>query len=199
MSRDLIDAIKSHVDQMIGQVAHARHAVVSNYDQFRHLVRVIYHPGDLESAWLPFKVPFGGSGWGLFAVPIVGQQVVVIHDCGDHEHGIVIGATFNEQAKPPYVPSAPGGEDTPGQLGEILAVHQSGTMIRFCKDGTIYSRGPWKHEGTFDVTGPITATGNITAGQATGKQVDIQSHTHVVQHVQGGNATIPTEPPTAGT
>jgi hypothetical protein len=47
--------------------------------------------------------------------------------------------------------------------------------------------------GTLAVTGNITATGSIVAGQGGGDQVGLQTHVHV--DPQGGN----TAPPTAGT
>jgi phage baseplate assembly protein gpV len=49
------------------------------------------------------------------------------------------------------------------------------------------------------ITGELDATGNITAGQGTGDQVDMQNHDHLVEHVEGGTGTITTTKPVAGT
>ena len=191
--RDLLDAMKHHMAAMIARIGQPRHGVVTSYDPARMMAKVSFHPGADESGWLPVKVQNAGNGWGIVSGLAVGQQVFVVPDSGDAEHGVVVGATFNDQAQPPSVRSAPGGGVTPVQSGETALVHASGQVIRLCKDGTIYSKGPWLHEGSFAVTGAITATGNVTAGQGGGDQVGLQTH----QHPQSGGGN--TSAPVAGT
>jgi phage baseplate assembly protein gpV len=48
------------------------------------------------------------------------------------------------------------------------------------------------------ITGELDATGNVTAGRGTGDQVDMQNHDHQVVGVEGGDATIITTKPVAG-
>jgi hypothetical protein len=52
--------------------------------------------------------------------------------------------------------------------------------------------------GNVTIQGSLTATGDITAGQGTGDQVDMQNHTHDVVNVSGGTATIITSKPIVG-
>ena len=49
------------------------------------------------------------------------------------------------------------------------------------------------------ITGELDATGNVTAGMGTGDQVDMQNHDHQVVGVEGGDSTITTTTPVAGT
>lgn len=52
---------------------------------------------------------------------------------------------------------------------------------------------------TLDAAGNLKTIGEITRGAGTGDQVTLGQHTHKVENVQAGTATIPTDPPTQGT
>ncbi len=53
-------------------------------------------------AWLRVATPLAGPGWGSYAFPRVGQEVLVAFEDGDPDEPIVVGAVYNAQNMPPY-------------------------------------------------------------------------------------------------
>jgi len=55
-----------------------------------------------SSCWVRVAQPLAGSKWGFFALPRIGQEVVVHFLEGDPDHPIVTGSVYNAATKPPY-------------------------------------------------------------------------------------------------
>jgi len=55
-----------------------------------------------SSCWVRVAQPLAGSKWGFFALPRIGQEVVVHFLEGDPDNPIVIGSVYNAALKPPY-------------------------------------------------------------------------------------------------
>lgn len=53
-------------------------------------------------AWLRVATPLAGPGWGSYAFPRIGQEVLVAFENGDPDEPIVVGAVYNAQNMPPY-------------------------------------------------------------------------------------------------
>ena len=53
-------------------------------------------------AWLRVVTPLAGPGWGSYAFPRIGQDVLVAFENGDPDEPIVVGAVYNAQNMPPY-------------------------------------------------------------------------------------------------
>jgi uncharacterized protein involved in type VI secretion and phage assembly len=51
--------------------------------------------GDASSAWAPIAAPMAGKGRGVWMVPEVGDEVVVVFERGDASSPIVIGFLWN--------------------------------------------------------------------------------------------------------
>jgi len=79
--------------------------VVSNNNDPEKLGRVkLQLPdrlGDLETDWARIAVPMAGKSMGLFYLPEVGDEVLVIFREGDLREPYVIGSLWNEKQKPP--------------------------------------------------------------------------------------------------
>lgn len=63
-------------------------------------------------------------------VPSPGDQVFIVPQEGNPEHGVVIGAAYSAKQQPLNVP-----------VGEYWLVHRSGTSLKLLNDGTIRISG----------------------------------------------------------
>ena len=55
-----------------------------------------------SSCWLRVAAPFAGNGWGMIALPRIGQEVMVAFLEGDPDQPIVVGSIYNAEQKVPY-------------------------------------------------------------------------------------------------
>lgn len=55
----------------------------------------------MSSAWLRVATPLAGTGWGSWAVPRIGQEVLVDFLHGDPDEPVVVGALYNAANMPP--------------------------------------------------------------------------------------------------
>jgi type VI secretion system secreted protein VgrG len=71
-------------------------------------VRVQFHwdrvgqKDDKSSVWVRTMQPWTGKGWGMIAVPRVGQEVVVQFEDGNPDRPLVVGMLYNKDTMPPY-------------------------------------------------------------------------------------------------
>ena len=140
-----------------------------------------------ETGWLPV-LSIAAGPVNVVALPTKGDQVLVLPDCGDMEHGIIVSAAHNTQDRPPISPAT----GKPAQSGEVLITLASGLYFHMTGD-TIYTGG-----GNLVHDGNISASGNVTAHAQAGA-IDLVGHDHKVFDVQVGQATITTTAPVAGT
>lgn len=163
---DLLNLIKGQADQQTGQLGVPRIGVVTSVDPTKALVRVTREPDhstskaeggpDVLTGWLPVVMPALGPSWGIVSLPAPGQQVLVLPDSGQAEHGVVVGSLFSTKSVPPNVPSAPGGGGSNAQPGEALLVSQAGAVLRLCADGTIYMQA-----AQVNVAGDLHVMGDV--------------------------------------
>lgn len=147
-----LNALKANAAAMDRTIAQPRFGVVTSVDPSRPAVRVSLQPEGVISGWLPVLSPWIGAGWGLSCPPSPGDQVFVLAQEGDAEHGVVIGRAWSDTAHTPA--AAP---------GELWLVHQSGAYIKLANDGTIRTQGDIHHTGNLFVTGDIQSDQNISA------------------------------------
>lgn len=189
-------ALRANLAQMarLGAFAPPREGYISSYDADNYAVKVRLQPDDTETGWLPIRVAQAGAGWGIYAAPQVGDLASVEFLEGDPNVGRCTGFLPNEVDQPPSVPA-----------GEIWIKHKAGQFVKLLSDGTvsieatagIHSKGPWTHDGTLHTTHDITCDTTVTATtDVIGGGKSLKNHVHNVEHVQGGAATIPTDPPT---
>lgn len=57
---------------------------------------------DKSSCWVRVVTPWSGKGWGMVAIPRVGQEVVIQFEEGDPDRPICTGMLYNNDTKPPY-------------------------------------------------------------------------------------------------
>ena len=107
-----------------------RFGIVTSVDPSTATARVTLQPEGVLTGWLPLLTPWVGNGWGLVCPPSPGDQVLVIPQEGDAEHGLILGTTWSGQTAPPAAPA-----------GEFWLVHQSGSFLKLQNDGTIQVKG----------------------------------------------------------
>ncbi|MDE9553779.1 type VI secretion system tip protein TssI/VgrG, partial [Xenorhabdus bovienii] len=56
---------------------------------------------DQSSCWIRVSQPWAGQGWGMLAIPRIGQEVVVDFLHGDPDQPIVTGRTYHASNIPP--------------------------------------------------------------------------------------------------
>ena len=79
--------------------------------------------------------------------PSPGDQVLLVPQEGDVEQGIIIGRSFSNKQMPPVVP-----------VGECWLMHQSGSFLKLCNDGTIQINGDLHVQGdVYDQHGALSA------------------------------------------
>jgi phage gp45-like len=134
-------------DQSLGM---PRFGVVTSVNPSAAVVRVTLQPEGVLTGWLPFLSPWVGNGWGLICPPSPGDQVLVLPQEGDAEHGLVVAATWSAQTPPPAAPS-----------GEFWLVHRSGSFLKLQNDGTIQIKGDLHVAGdVYDQHGPMSSLRN---------------------------------------
>ena len=156
----LSNAIKSHVanlDQTAGQI---KFGTVTSTNSGNATARVLIQPDGVLSGWLPVLSPWIGEGWGMACPPNPGDQVMVVPHEGDIEQGVIIGRSFSLQQMPP-----------PAPIGEFWLVHQTGSSLKLCNDGTIRISGDLHVLGdVYDKTGSLSAL-----------RIHYNSHNHIME------------------
>lgn len=183
--------IKGIVQAMLSRIGVPRWGIVDTVNPNDGTARVLLQPEGVLTGYLPIKSVAAGPGMSVIALPSKGDQVQIHPDCGDMEHGVISLASHSTKVPPPNSPAT----GKPAQSAEYLVI--IGGVYLHITGNTIFSGGAtWKHVGDLNITGKVTATGNITAGQGTGDQVTLQNHNHNYQ--PGSGSTTTTSPPIPG-
>ena len=157
---NVVKAQASALDQSAGQ---PRLGVVSSVDPSGYTARVILQPEGVLSGWLPVLSSWIGAGWGLACPPSPGDQVLVLPQEGDAEHGIIAGRLWSATQAPPPAPS-----------GELWLVHKSGSFVKLANDGSVSGNAKtWVLTGDVHVTGNVVVSGDVVAGG-----ISLDSHRH---------------------
>lgn len=140
-----LNALKAEAGALDRAMGQARFGIVASVDARRATARVLLQPEGVLSGWLPLLSPWVGAGWGIACPPTPGEQVLVLAQEGDAEHGIIVGRAFSETAPAPEA-----------QAGELWLVHKSGSFLKLCNDGTVRMKGTVHIEGDLNVTGAVS-------------------------------------------
>ena len=164
----LSNIIKAHaagLDQSAGQI---KFGVVTSVNSHTATARVTIQPEGVLSGWLPVLSPWVGNGWGMACPPNPGDEVLLVPQQGDLEQGIIVGRSFSSQQLPPMAAA-----------GEFWLVHQTGSFLKLCNDGTIQIKGDVHVQGdVYDQHGSLS-----------GLRAHYNSHNHHV--MPGGITSLP--------
>ena len=164
----LTNVVKSHAAGLDRSSGHAKFGTISSVNYNTGNARVMIQPDGVLSGWLPMLSQWVGNGWGMICPPSPGDQVLLVPQEGDVEQGIIVGRTFSTAQMPPNVPG-----------GEFWLVHQRGSSLKLCNDGTIR------------INGDLYVQGNVydQHGALSGLRASYNGHTHIVS---GNTTTTPT-------
>ena len=172
------NVVKSHAAGASGLEGAARFALVSSFDPLNYAAKVQVQPENVLSGWLPVLSPWVGAGWGLSAPLTPGDQVLVIAQEGDPEHGVIIGCVWSAVDPPAGAPS-----------GEMWLQHKSGSSIKLLNDGSIVLQAP-----TVKIIGNLLVSGDISdQSNAHGAVAALRNahDTHMHADPQGGMSGLP--------
>ncbi len=142
----LLNVIKQHAGALDQSGAQPRFGVVTSVDPDTATARVTLQPEDVLSGWLPVLSAWIGAGWGLSCPPSPGDQVLVLAQEGDAEHGMIVGRAFSKAQQSPAAP-----------VGEFWLVHRSGSFLKLQNDGTVQINGDLHVNGdVFDRQGALS-------------------------------------------
>lgn len=103
-----------------------------------------------------------------------------VHDMAD---GFYVGSFLAQDPPQQFVALNGSGITLSDAFGNVVAMGQNGIAIT----------------GNVTVTGNLSASGTVIAGEGSGNQVGLQTHTHQQPPDSHGDAEQPTQPPTSGT
>ena len=144
------EMIGSRLDRPNGSLAQPRAGTVTSSDSQTATARVLLQPEGILTGWLPILTQWSGSGWGISCPPSLGDQVLVICQEGNSEHGIIVGRFFSNSCRPPQA-----------DIGEITLRHKSGSCISLLNSGIISISGDLHVSGeVYDTHGSLSRLRN---------------------------------------
>jgi uncharacterized protein involved in type VI secretion and phage assembly len=206
MMEVIANAMRLQAQRSTAQLVVTRVALVASYDPSTYRAKVTLQPEGQTTGWLPIAAVWVGPSWGLFAPPIIDQQVNVTFVEGELNSGFVENRFFNLTETPLAV-----------QSGELWIVHANGQFGKWTNDGKltfgdgqgaqvqfdgsgnlVSAAKQWTHtgsvsiDGDVDVTGTVAATEDVTAGTA---DISLVGHNHPVIGIETGTSDINTNSP----
>ena len=143
----LLNALKGQSAAQDASAGQPRFGTVTSVDPQAGTARVRLQPDGVLTGWLPLLSPWVGAGWGMSCPPTPGDQVLVVPQEGDAEHGAVVARAWSVEAGAPATPS-----------GEFWLTHKSGSWVRLLNDGTVSVKGDLHVDGqVFDRHGSLDA------------------------------------------
>jgi phage baseplate assembly protein V len=170
MTNILSNIIKSHASNLDQSAGQAKFGTVTSVNAANATARVTIQPEGVLSGWLPILSMWVGNGWGMTCPPTPGDQVLLVPQEGDAEQGVIVGRVFSVNQMPPAAP-----------VGEFWLLHQSGSFLKLCNDGTIRINGDLHVAGdVYDQHGPVS-----------GLRAHYNSHTHIAGNNQVTSSPTP--------
>lgn len=127
MSTSLLDLVADAAYQRDSRIHGVVIGVVTNNKDDQGLGRIkVKFPwlsGSVESHWARVATPMAGNGRGLYSLPEVDDEVLVLFDRGDVRFPFVIGALWNGKDKAPA-------NNSDGHNSERVIKSRSGHTIR---------------------------------------------------------------------
>ena len=163
-----LNALKAQSGAQDAASGRTRFGVVTSVDPEAGTARVTLQPEGVLTGWLPLLSPWVGAGWGMSCPPAPGDQVMVLPQEGDAEHGLIAARTWSKSSAAPATP-----------VGELWLTHKSGSFIRLLNDGRVA------------VKGDLHVNGDVYDRHGSLAQLRNHYNMHVHSDPQGGLTAIP--------
>ena len=202
--------IRRHIADALGSVGRPRWGTVSSVDPVRNAVKMVMHPDEVESGWLPVLQKGAGAGAADAVIPEPGWVGYTIPDLLDSSHPVVLGFIHTDATPLPTIPATAG--STPGtpnptpvaaQAGERVIIGGGGISMRFGTNGVLYINAPGGIQtdgGQVLHNSNVVANGNISDlagvhGTLDLLRSDYNAHKHYIYNVQLGSSTVLSDVP----
>jgi phage gp45-like len=141
----LLDALRVQAAKLDRTLGQPRFGTISSFNSANYTARVLLQPEGTVTGWLPVLSAWTGAGWGIVCPLTAGDQVFVLSQEGDAEHGVIVGCAFSNRTPPPRVAT-----------DEFWIVHKSGASLKLKTDGTVAIAGDLHVDGdVFDRHGSL--------------------------------------------
>ena len=195
--RGLINAMQAQIQMALQGQLPTRLGIITGYDPGAYAVKVQFPPDTTETGWIPLGALAVGAGWGIYAAPVLGDQIAVTFQDGDRDAAVAGLRLFDNDSPPVSV-----------QSGEIWMVHKMGQFFKLTNDGklalndtkggsitlngdgTMSSAGTWTHTGALTVSSDLTVNGSTAVKAIASNSHDIGStHKHLASGGSGLGGT----------
>lgn len=126
--------IRTEVERVLRIQMTPRLGNVMAYNAKMHAVQVELQPEGVTTNWIPLSSPWVGNGWGMVAIPSIGDQVKVAFPEYGATQGVAVARVFDERNAVPLAAQN-------GQPGELFFVDKMGSTITATQDGHIRING----------------------------------------------------------
>ncbi len=132
----ILNAVQVEIERALAGRADPRMGRITSYDSTLHAVKVAVLPeadfplqdgDDAGTGWIPLAPVCAGNGWGVYAPPAIGTQVMLNHQEGYAGSAVAL-ASINDESNVPPEGVMP---------GEILLRHTSGSLIKLANDQSV--------------------------------------------------------------
>lgn len=166
-----LNTVKACADAVMQGQGQPRFGTITSVDPNSGTAKVAFQPDGVLSGWLPILYPWVGAGWGMVCPPAPGDQVLVLPQEGQAEHGVIAGRIFSTQQRPPLA-----------AVGEIWLVHNSGSYLKLLNDGTV------------QIGGDLHVTGDVYDSQGSLSRLRTHYDAHSHTDSRGGTTTTTNQP-----
>jgi uncharacterized protein involved in type VI secretion and phage assembly len=147
---DFFEVLAANRNAVRGGFAQPRMGTVTSSNPQTGMAKVLLQPEGVLTGWLPVLTQWAGSGWGMACPPGAGDQVLVIPQEGDAQHGLIVGRLYSNLVRPPQA-----------DPGEMNLSHQSGCSIRLLNSGVVAIQGDLHVSGdVYDSHGALSRLRN---------------------------------------
>lgn len=147
---DFFEVLAARGDGTRGSFAQPRMGTVASSNPQTATAKVLLQPEGILTGWLPVLTQWAGSGWGMVCPPSSGDQVLIIPQEGDAQHGLIVGRLYSNSVRPPQA-----------EPGEMTFSHQSGCSLQLLNSGDVIVRGNLHVSGdVYDAYGPLSKLRN---------------------------------------
>jgi len=163
-----LNIIKQHAGALDQGGGQPRFGIVTSVNPSTATAKVTLQPEGVLTGWLPVLSPWVGAGWGMCCSRSPGDQVLVVAQEGEAEHGLIVGRAFSNIHVPPAAP-----------VGEFWLMHKSGSFLKLQNDGTV------------QVQGDLHVAGDIYDRQGSLSRLRGHYNAHTHADSRGGTTSTP--------
>ena len=187
---NFVNALKRHAAGMDQSRGVARWGTVQSVNPVGPRVKMLMHPDEVLTGWMPVGQPSATAGTSFGTVPSPGDQGFVIPDMGEANHGVVVCFAHSDASPQPDAPNANGTNGTasaaaaPRVAGEVVIV-AFGSVVRVAASGAIYLK---PGNGTVQIDGNLVCNGDVSDrhGSLDRLRQNYDSHKHGNVQTGGG-------------